>query len=201
MGLGLVQGVLAQLYTNSVLRSRFFADPQAVGTELGLNSDEVTQLAQLSAQQVNLFASSLKRKRLGEVRELLPLTQRVLGKDFSKLFWRYAETHLPQGIKKHWEDAIAFSSFIEQVTRSEGIEPLWIGELVRYEKSWLQAMEPTCHLTVCRFRYAIDRLVQNLRQENVSPQLKEQPTVALWFRLSRRGQLRHFILSLPHLHD
>jgi hypothetical protein len=31
----------------------------------------------------------------------------VLGKDFTPLFWQYAETYLPQGMKKHREDAIA----------------------------------------------------------------------------------------------
>ncbi|WP_263744649.1 hypothetical protein [Plectonema radiosum] len=31
----------------------------------------------------------------------------VLGKDFTALFWQYAERYLPQGIKKHQEDAIA----------------------------------------------------------------------------------------------
>ncbi len=197
MGLAEVQQVLAQLYTNTLLRERFFANPQELGEELGLSYDEAQQLAQLSPQQVNLFASSLKRKRSSQVRELLPLTQQVLGKEFSKLFWRYAETYYPQGIKKHWEDAIAFCTFIEKVAQVEGITPPWIWELVRYEKACLQAAEPTCRLIWCRFRYALKPLLQSLAQQKGTPVLLRQHTMALWFR-PRQGRMRHIVLSLPH---
>ncbi|MBD1926632.1 hypothetical protein H6F74_10305 [Trichocoleus sp. FACHB-90] len=195
MGLAQTQQILAQLYTNSLLRSRFFANPQAVGEELGLNSDQAQQLAKLSAQQVNLFASSLKRKRLGEVRELLPLTHSVLGKGFAELFWRYAETYIPTGIKKHLEDAIAFSAFVENVTQLESIDPPWVVDLVRYEKAWLQAAEPSSRLTVCWFRYAIDKLARTV-QQNETPVVLMQPAIAIWFRLSPRSHLRHFVLKL-----
>ncbi|MBD2743120.1 hypothetical protein [Coleofasciculus sp. FACHB-1120] len=197
MGLAQTQQILAKLYTNTLLRERFFANPQAVGEEFGLSSDESQHLAKLSAQQVNLFASSLKRKRLGEVRELLPLTQRVLGKSFAELFWRYAETHVPGGIKKHLEDAIAFATFIENNAQLKEIEPPWVVDLARYEKSWLLAAEPTFRLTMCRFRYAIDKLARMTQQE-VEPLLLLQPTIVFWFRLSARSQLRHIVISLPN---
>lgn len=199
MGLEKTQQVLAQLYTNTVLRERFFANPQVVCEEFGLSFDEAKQLAQLSAQQVNLFASSLKRKRLGEVRELLPLTHRVLGKDFSKLFWQYAETYIPKGIKKHLEDAIAFANFIEKVTDSDRIEPSPVVELVRYEKAWLEAAEPTRRLTAYKFRYAIKQLARSVAQQDKEPLLLLQPTVILWFRLSPRSHLRYFAIALPKL--
>lgn len=196
MGLAQFQQVLAQLYTNSDLRERFFANPQKVAEELGLSVDEQQQISQLSAQQVNLFASSLKRKRWGEVRELIPLSTRVLGKNCSKLFWRYAETYLPQGIKKHWEDAlaklnevIAFCTFLEV----EGIQPTWVLDLIRYEKAWLQAAAPHNRFQVCWFRYAIKSLVR-MAQGNETPVLVAQPTITFWFRLSPGGQLRHIVL-------
>ncbi len=83
-----------------------------------------------------MVAIFLKRKRLGEVRELLPMTAKALNKDFSKLFWQYAETYNPQGIKKHLCDAIAFATYIEKIAT---IEPEWILDLVKYEKTWLEA--------------------------------------------------------------
>lgn len=193
MGLAEVQLVLAQLYTNTELRERFFANPQVVGEELGLSVDEQQQLALLSAQQVKGFASSLKRKRLGEVRELLPLTARVLGKDCSKLFWQYAETYVPQGIKKHWEDALAFASFVQNV---EEIEPSWIVDLVRYEEAWLQASVPNCRFQVCWFNYNISWLVRSLTDNWRTPRAIYQPTIAIWFRLTPKGKLRHKVLSL-----
>ena len=198
MGLATVQQVLAQLYTNTVLRERFFENPQAVGKELGLSFDEIQQLAQLSSQQVNFFANSLKRKRLGEVRKLLPLTQKSLSKEFSPLFWRYAETDLPQGINKHWQDALNFCTFIEKVALTEGLEQPWVLDVVRYEKVWLQTLDPTRRFHWCRFDRAIKPLVESLKQPTVTPVLLAKPTIGIWFRISRQGQLRHLIFSLPH---
>ncbi|MEH1939200.1 MAG: hypothetical protein V7L01_03140 [Nostoc sp.] len=187
MGLAQTQQVLAQLYTNTDFRERFFANPEAVGAELGLSCDEAQKLAQLSAQEVNIFANSLKWKRLGEVRELLPRTARALGKNFTALFWRYAQTHLPKGIKKHREDAIAFANFIA-IAEEENLDPPWISDLVRYEKTWLLAYEPTSRLIVCWFRYPVG--IANLEGMN------RQPTIAIWFRLSKQSQLRHIVRSL-----
>lgn len=175
-----LQPILAQLYTNAELRSRFFTNPEAVGAELGLNSAQIQQLAQLSAP-VNLFATSLQRKRLGEVRELLPMTAKALNREFTELFWQYAETYIPQGIKKHLLDAIAFANYIEKVGN---IAPAWILDLVRYEKAWLEANEPSKHLIVRRFRYAVNQSEGNL----------QQPFVAIWFRLSERGKLRFVVV-------
>ncbi|BAY09312.1 hypothetical protein [Calothrix sp. NIES-2098] len=183
MGLAQTQQVLAQLYTNSELRQRFFANPQIVGAELGLSDEETQQLSQISAQQVNIFANSLKWKRLGEVRELLPRTARVLGKNFNDLFWRYAETHLPQGVKKHREDAIAFANFIQQ----QEIDPAWVKDLVRYEKMWLLAYESHRYLQVCWFHYPIDKLGTN-------QEIHRQLTLAIWWRLKERSPLHHIVL-------
>ncbi|BAY21867.1 hypothetical protein NIES2100_16250 [Calothrix sp. NIES-2100] len=180
MGLAQTQQVLAQLYTNSELRQRFFANPQTVGAELGFSDEETQQLAQISAQQVNIFANSLKWKRLGEVRELLPRTARVLGKNFNDLFWRYAQTHLPQGIKKHRSDAIAFANFIQ----AQEIEPAWLSDLVRYEKIWLLAYDSPRCLRVCWFRYPVDKLGS---AEKISRQL----TLAIWWRFTERSPLHH----------
>ncbi|MBW4621023.1 MAG: hypothetical protein KME17_16910 [Cyanosarcina radialis HA8281-LM2] len=112
MELAVIQKSLALFYTDSKLRSRFFANPLQVQEELGLSEQKVLELSTLSPSQVNLFATSLKHKRLGEVRELLPLTAWKLGKKFNSLFWQYAETYMPEGIRKHHNDAIAFATFI-----------------------------------------------------------------------------------------
>jgi hypothetical protein len=173
-----LQPILAQLYTNAELRSRFFADPHTVGAELGLNSAQIEQLSQLSAPEVNLFATSLKRKRLGEVGELLPMTAKALNKDFSKLFWQYTETYNPQGIKKHLLDAIAFATYIEKI---DNLEPEWILDLIKYERAWLEAAEPNKSLVIRWFQYAIDGNLHVLKQ----------PFLAVWFRLSPKGTLRY----------
>lgn len=179
MGLAQTQQVLAQLYTNTNFRERFFANPEAVGTEFELSDDEAQQLAQ-SAQQINIFANSLKWKRLGEVRELLPRTAKVLGKDFTALFWQYAETYLPQGIKKHREDAIAFANFIEKSAEN------LVADLVRYEKTWLLAYEGDRYFQICWFRYAVHR------------DCKAQLAIAICFRLPQR-ELQHIAWGVGKL--
>ena len=197
MGLSEIQRVLAQLYTNAALRERFFADPQAVGEELGLSAAEVQQVAQLSTQQVNRFANSLYSKRLGEVCKLLPLTSRVLDKQFAILFRRYAETYVPQGIKKHHDDAISFATFMQRVARVEDIEPAWATGVLRYEKASLMASSATWHLMIYRFDYAIGKLVQSLDRSDGIPSLVKQPTIVFWVRFTRRGQLWRVVFSLP----
>ncbi|WP_413171480.1 hypothetical protein [Anabaena azotica] len=184
MGLLETQKVLAQLYTNSELRESFFANPHVVGIELGLSVDEIQQLAQLAVKDVNIFGNSLKWKRLGEVRELLPRTARVLGKEFNALFWRYAETYLPKGIKKHQDDAIAFSNFIIKTAPAENIEPTWISDLVRYEKTWLSVYESHRLLQICWFRYAVHL------------DCIAKPTIAIWWRLSVLSPQQHFVIGL-----
>lgn len=197
MGLREIQRVLAQLYTNAALREGFFADPQAVGEELGLSAAEVQQVAQLSAQQVNLFANSLHGKRLGEVCKLLPLTYRALGKHFALLFRRYAETYVPKGIKKQRDDAISFATFVEQVARVEDIEPAWAMEVLRYEKADLMAGSVTRRLMVCRFGYAIGKLVQSLDRSDEIPSLVRRPTIVFWVHFTRQGHLWRVVFSLP----
>ena len=199
MGLAQIQRVLARLYTDSVLRDRFFADPQGVGEASGLGSTEAQELTQLSAQHVIFFASSLKRKRLNEACKLLPLTHRVMGKQFASLFLKYANTRVPMGPKRHLEDGIAFSAFIENGARVDGIKPPWVVELLRYEAACLKAADQTCQWTVRCFRYPIKKLVRCCVQGNELTVLGMQPTVALWLRLSRRKRLRHVVLSLPRL--
>ena len=199
MGLAHIQQGLAQLYTNAHVRERFFADPHAVGETWGLNPDEAGVLAQLSAQQVNVFARALQHKRLSEVRTILPLTHRVLGKRFASLLMGYVETHLPYGIKKQREDALAFAAYIEQVDRRERVEPPWAVELARYEAACVKAADPTCRWVVRWFRHPVATWVPALAQGDDPSTPRKQPTLAVWVRLPKRGPLRHVVLALPRL--
>ena len=92
-------------------------------------------------QQVNLFASSLKHKRLGEIRKLLPLTYKVLGKEFDSLFVKYFETYLPTGSKKNLQDAVAFSNFIEEYLSKDNAYHSWLLDVLHYEKARLKMSE------------------------------------------------------------
>ncbi|BAY97644.1 hypothetical protein NIES37_15880 [Tolypothrix tenuis PCC 7101] len=190
MGLAQTQQILAQLYTNTEFRNSFFANPKVVGAELGLSDAEIENLSQLATPQVNLFANSLKWKRLNLLSKLLPRTAIALGKNFKTLFWQYAETYIPQGIKKHRQDAIAFAEFIVKTSQQAGLEPIWISDLVRYEQAWLLAEELNHGWKVCWFRYPVDKLETG--EEKIPPQL----TIAVWWRLQARSPLHHTVRSL-----
>ena len=200
MGLAKLQGVLAQLYTDDRLRERFYADPQTTCRALGLNPDQAKQLSQVSSDQIKFFAQSLKRKRLNEVRKLLPLTCRVLGKRFGALFLRYADTYVPCGLRKHLEDAITFARFTELNAQAERIEP-WTLDLLRYETAWLEALNPARKWMLRWFRHPVGMLARSVAEKNEIPLTKEQFTVAFWFRIQRRARMRHILFPLSPLRD
>jgi hypothetical protein len=108
MGLLDVQSVLARLYTDSAFRTAFFDDPSAART--GLTGDEQSLLAGIDRQQVERFARSLKQKRLGPVRELLPATATLLSDSFAGYFFDYCDRQ-PSAREKS-DEATAFMDYL-----------------------------------------------------------------------------------------
>ena len=215
MSLATVQQVLAQIYTNSKLRDDFLSNPDAVGRTLGLNCQEIQQLSQLSSQEVNLFANSLKRKRLGAIHKLLPLTNKVLNKEFDRLFFRYAETYLPTGSKKHLFDAIQFAQFIEQMNTTEYIKPAWVLDVLRYERIELERLKSktllisdrflmqslmgaTPKIALHRFNYEIEPLIHSLQSQDSTPVLNLKANLAIWFRFYPNQQWRSLFIPIPN---
>lgn len=199
MGLAETQRALARLYTDAEWRARFFRDPAGVGAELGLRPEEAEQLAQVSARKADYFAASLVNKRLGEVTKLLPLTARVLGQEFRKLFRAFAAGYVPRGVGKHTEDAIAFAGFMRRGARLAGVGPEWLPDLLAYEREWLKASRPRMHLGVRLFRCAVERLARSVARDPSAPDFDPRPTLALWLRLTPRGKLHHRAVPLPRL--
>lgn len=177
MGLAQVQEAMARLYTDAALRERFFADPHAGGEALGLSSGDTQQLAQLSRSQVTSFARSLRNKRLLDVVKQLPRTGSLLGERFVELFQRYTGTATPVGTRRQRVDALGFAGLIEQLALTEEI-PLEVADAARIEAAWLKMADPTRRGAACWLR-------------------NPTPSLAVWFRPTRRGRLRHFVLTLP----
>jgi hypothetical protein len=193
MGLAEVQGALARLAIDPGLRDRFFADPAEAGIELGLVEQEALQLARMPRGQVDQFAESLRRKRRDQVRRVVPITARALGQEFPALFERYMNESAPRGSKPGLDDA---SGFIAAIGRwSDRLEPPWAADLGRYELAWREAARVGRMPIVRMFRYPVGRLATSPKLESVAPQV----TLACWWRLSRRGIVRHLLLSIPRL--
>lgn len=195
MSLVNLQQVLARIYTNSKLRDDFLTNPDVVGNSLGLNCQEIQQLSQLSSQQVNLFASSLKRKRLGEIRKLLPLTNKILKKEFDRLFFSFAETYLPTGSRKHLLDSIAFGNFIKQNLTTEKNQ-LWLVDIWSYETIRLNMLLGKKQLIWSRFNYQIEALIAKVEHDCLSVP-NPQPTIGIWFKLTPNSLWRSLFLPIP----
>jgi hypothetical protein len=193
MGLAEVQGTLARLSIDSALRKRFFTDPAAVGAELGLTHYEALDLARIPRHQVEQFADSLRRKRRDQVRRALPITARVLGRDFELLFERYVDASRPRGSRADLDDAVGFVAAIRQW--ADQVEPEWAVDLARYELAWRQAARAGGTPIVRMFRFPVGRLAKGSEFEPVAP----RATLALWWRPTRRRTVRHKVITMPKL--
>src|SRR5262249_30591471 len=106
MGLLDLQSALTRLYTDSAFRARFFTDAAEACREIPLTADQQRLLAALDRAQVERFARSLKHKRLGQVRELLPATTHLLGEALASSFFAYCDRQ-PSALERI-EEAVAF---------------------------------------------------------------------------------------------
>lgn len=108
------QNLLAKLYTDPVFREAFYAHPGDVGRDFGLTADEIAEISVVAKGAVTQFSESLVWKRFREVEKMLPKTKNLLGDDFEPAFLSFAPSYNPQGIKKHYEDAVEFCRFLTE---------------------------------------------------------------------------------------
>jgi hypothetical protein len=194
MGLAEVQSTLARLYIDPVLRDRFFADPATVGAELGLGAEEARGLADVSRRQVEQFADSLRRKRRDQARRVIPITARALGDRFGGLFERYAAESEPRGSKADLDDAVGFVEALGRWVDED--RPPCVIDLARYELAWRQAARAGWRPIVRAFRFPVARLAIGRGEARpVAP----RPTLAIWWRPTPRGRIRHVVISVPGL--
>ena len=187
MDLKATQRFLAELYTDEAQRQRFAARPQAVAEEFGIAPDAARQLAELSAAQVAGFARCLQRKRLNEVRRMLPETCRALGSDLAQVFEAHAARFQPQGVRRHLDDALAFARFLSQ---SPGVNTDLV-DLARYEAHWLRFRQGRVGPLLAIFRSDPRETATGCCAESGH----NRGLLACWFRLG--GRLRHVAIRLP----
>jgi hypothetical protein len=191
MGLAEIQTVMARLSIDRELRDRFFGDPTAVGSELGLGAQEALGLARTPKRQLEQFAESLRRKRRDQVRRIIPIAAGALGREFAVFFDRYIDEAPPRGSKAELEDAVDFVAALQR--RSDELDPSWAADLARYELAWRQAARAGGVPIVRMFRFPVARLAAGLERKPVA----RRATVACWWRLTRTGKVRHIVMSVP----
>ena len=101
--------VLANLLTDKSLRTAFAQDPRHFAETTRLPPEDRAILLALNTRQLERQAHALVRKRLYEVKKLLPQTALALDASFAALFLDYAEKHWPDRVDcYHDRDAVAF---------------------------------------------------------------------------------------------
>jgi hypothetical protein len=184
-----VQNLLARIFTDEDLRLRFLREPEKTGAENNLNEAEIEQIKQILPEQINFFARSLFHKRLHEVEKLLPLTRKVLEKDFEKYFREFANQFLPQTIKKHLEDAVGFGEYL----RSKEIKPFWAKDLAKFEASRLSFNNSEKRFSLKQFDFDIREILKEISRAGANSQsdFPKRKTFAVWIRIG--GRTKHFI--------
>ncbi|HEX8367030.1 MAG TPA: hypothetical protein VF604_00550 [Pyrinomonadaceae bacterium] len=184
-----VQNLLARIFTDEDLRLQFLSEPEKTGAENNLNEAEIEQIKQILPEQINFFADSLFYKRLREVEKFLPLTRKVLNKEFEKYFREFANQFLPQTIKKHLEDAIEFGGFLQ----SKKIEPFWIKDLAKFEGSRLSFNNSKKRFLLKRFDFDIREILKEISREGAPAQSDFPKRKTYSVRLRIGARTKHFI--------
>ena len=169
------QNFLARIFTDENLRRSFWENPEIIGKENGLDVEDIAQLKEIVADDLNYFADSLFHKRLHEVEKLLPLTQKALGEDFSKHFRQFSQNFQSSSVKKHLEDAIEFCKYMQL----QQFEKSYSKDTAKFEQTKHEFFSLQKHLSGC------------FLQHDIFSQTKKI-SVAVWYRIGTRT--RHFIL-------
>lgn len=97
-----------RLLRDGDLRDRLAADPRSAAEQAGLHPDDWPAWRQLEPADVEFQAEVLLRKRLDEVRRMLPETCRALGETLWPRFHAYARKHWPAEPEAKIRDAAQF---------------------------------------------------------------------------------------------
>lgn len=184
MSLQKQQDFLARLFTDEGLRQNFLSEPEKIGAENGLNETETEDLKAVLPEELGFFADSLFWKRLREVEKLLPLTKKVLQEDFKKLFRQFSQNFNPQTVKKHFEDALEFSKFLQ----NQLLEPHWVKDLAKFEHSRLTFNSDTKKFVFARFNHDIQEIIREITHANLEPQpnFRQKTTFAVWLKVGKK---------------
>ncbi len=178
-----VQNFLARVYTDENLRREFSSAPQQIGKENNLTEKEIVELIAILPNEVNFFADSLVWKRLREVEKLLPLTKKALAEDFEKYFCEFANQFAPVSIKKHLEDAVGYTKFLQ--TRE--LAPDWIKDFVKFEQTKLEFNGYGKLFVFKQFNFNIKEI--SLQPANPKKEFNRKKTFAVWLRFGKQTRL------------
>lgn len=135
----------------------------------------------LDAGQLQHFANGLLRKRLGQVRQLLPGTAARLGPEFAPRFITWARTSPPVQSQHHSDDARQFAFLL--LRGRPGPE---LRDVLRWELLQLRLNRPGIGGGLMIFRH-------DMRRTGETP-LPRRFMIAVWWIAGRRSGPRLWLL-------
>ena len=186
MSLQQQQNLLAKLYTDADFRRAFLSGLEKIGAKNDLSPEEIAEIAAIMPEELNFFAESLVWKRRREAEKFLPLTRSVLGADFTEHFREFSQTFNPQSIKKHFEDALEFSRFLQKRNIPE-----FARAAAKFEQSKLEFFGLEKRFVVCRLDFDVRKFKASGNQAPLEiPEKKKK--IAVWLRIGKR--IEHFFI-------
>ena len=106
---------------------------------------------------------------------------------------------MPTGSKKHLEDAVAFSDFLQQYLTISNTHSTWLSDVLSYERVKLKMLQGKTFFICDRFDYNLESLINNL-DFNPLPVLKFQFNIGIWFRLTPKSNWRSLFFPIPQFY-
>lgn len=140
MSVAELQAALARLCTDSSFRRLFELEPDDTLASYTLDEHERETLKAIDRKMLDMFAHSLKSKRLARVRDAYQL---VFGKldhaVLSRYYDRFYELHPAFPGDSDSETIRRFGEFLESSVATDPDLPFYAADLVRYERLYLAA--------------------------------------------------------------
>jgi hypothetical protein len=186
MAVAEIQKALARLFTDKAAREAFLADPQSAAAILGLEEADAALMSTVAPKELRRFSASLASKRVLDARKWTPLVAEALGPRFGPLFAALPDSRDPV------RQTEAFAAYLATLARPGKIEPVWIGDLARYEAACVAAGRPRFIFRLRFFRYPIGEIAISLARGAPVGELGTRLSIGLWFR-SPGGRLLAYL--------
>jgi hypothetical protein len=158
MSIDSIQGILSRLYTDADFLREFIADKNIFYKTHGIVSQETIEfLEAVPVEQIVLFARSLTKKRIHEIKNLIPATTILIGKRINELLLEHSEAYVPNGIHKHHDDAATFINFLLKQKELPDVNPIegFIRSVLVYELQKIQSFISPKKILISFYRYDI----------------------------------------------
>lgn len=106
------QPTLWRLYTNTSFRREFLFDKDEFYQKYNIPADIIHFLNDTSAHELANYAETLLMERMNNVKKLLPLTFKLIGKEINVYFLKFCDSNSLHGTHKQENDAPLFILYL-----------------------------------------------------------------------------------------